>query len=223
MSLTTRWWYYIGMQVSRQADPRANQKKRTRAAIIEAAAALLREGTLPTVADAAERALVSRATAYRYFPTQESLLLDVAQVEPLVAPVEALVASFSTDDVAQRLTDLIDTFMPILLGEEVIVRTAVRVYLDTWLENRRSGQETPVRAGRRARWLEEALRPIQTQLGDAGWRRLRSVLSLTLGTEAVIAMRDVAGLEDNEEIVADLRWAARALLQAALAGAAASA
>jgi AcrR family transcriptional regulator len=43
------------------------------------------------VAEAAERALVSRATAYRYFPTQESLLLDVANVEALLKPVEDLV------------------------------------------------------------------------------------------------------------------------------------
>jgi hypothetical protein len=31
-------------------------------------------------------------------PTQESLLLDVANVEALVQPVEELVASFPTDD-----------------------------------------------------------------------------------------------------------------------------
>jgi AcrR family transcriptional regulator len=43
------------------------------------------------VAEAAERALVSRATAYRYFPTQKSLLLDVANVEALLKPVEDLV------------------------------------------------------------------------------------------------------------------------------------
>src|SRR5439155_18759561 len=102
------------MRVSHQEDPRANQKQRTRAAIIEAAAALLRAGTPPTVAEAAEKALVSRATAYRYFPTQESLLVDVAQVEPLLEPVEALVAGFTTADVAQRLGNLVDTVMPIL-------------------------------------------------------------------------------------------------------------
>src|SRR5437868_70534 len=120
----------------RQGDPRANQKQRTRAAILEAAAALLREGTPPTVADAAERALVSRATAYRYFPTQGSLLLDVAQVEPLIRPVDHLVSAFSTDDVAQRLADLVDTLMIALLSDEAVVRTAVRVYMDTWLANR---------------------------------------------------------------------------------------
>jgi AcrR family transcriptional regulator len=33
---------------------------------------------VPTVGDVAERADVARATAYRYFPTQEALLLETA-------------------------------------------------------------------------------------------------------------------------------------------------
>jgi hypothetical protein len=49
---------------ARQEDPRANQKARTRAAIVEAARRLgdAEDGT-PTVARAAEGAGVSRATA----------------------------------------------------------------------------------------------------------------------------------------------------------------
>jgi AcrR family transcriptional regulator len=52
-----------------------NQKRRTRAALVEAAQRLLDQGRTPTVADVADEALVSRATAYRYFPSQEHLLL----------------------------------------------------------------------------------------------------------------------------------------------------
>src|SRR5262245_59503744 len=70
-----------------ERDPRANQKQRTRAAIVEAAGRLLRRGGTPTVAEAAEEAKVSRATAYRYFPTPEDLLLEVAAVTPAMAPV----------------------------------------------------------------------------------------------------------------------------------------
>ena len=204
------------MQVSRQEDPRANQKTRTRAAIVEAATALLREGTPPTVAEAAERALVSRATAYRYFPTQESLLLDVAQVEPMIRPVEELVADFGTDDSAQRLGILIGAFMPLLLSEEVLVRSNERVFMDTWLQNRRDGHELPVRPGRRVRWLDEALGPVLAQFDEASWKRLRSALALTLGAEAIISLKDVVGLDDDDEIVATLQWTADALLRTAL-------
>ena len=120
-----------------------NQRYRTRAAIIEAATALLREGRPPTVAEAAERALVSRATAYRYFPTQESLLLDVANVEALVKPVEELVASFPAEDPAQRLAALVGTFTQAMLSDEALIRTGVRVYMDTWLANQRDGSHIP--------------------------------------------------------------------------------
>jgi AcrR family transcriptional regulator len=183
---------------------------------VEAATALLREGTPPTVAEAAERALVSRATAYRYFTTQESLLLEVAKVEPLMKPVEELVASFSTDDVAQRLAALVETLTSILLTEEAMLRTAVRVYMDTWLENQRRGNLTPVRAARRIRWIDEVLRPIGDRLSEPGRERLRSALALTLGSEAIIAMKDAAGVDNDEEIVATLEWASSALLRTAL-------
>ena len=47
---------------------RANQKKRTRMAIIEAGREIIRSGTPVTMPDVARAALVSEATAYRYFP-----------------------------------------------------------------------------------------------------------------------------------------------------------
>jgi AcrR family transcriptional regulator len=205
------------MIVSHQ-DVRINhsQRNRTRAAIIEAATALLREGRPPTVAEAAERALVSRATAYRYFPTQESLLLDVANVEALLEPVEDLVASFPTDDAEQRLAALVDTFTQAMLSDEALIRTGERIYMDTWLANQSDGNHTPVRAGRRMRYIDEALRPLGERLGESGRKRLRCALALALGTHAVIAMKDSAGLDDDEEIVATLEWAAGALLRTAL-------
>ena len=203
------------MKVSRP-DVRANhnQRNRTRAAITEAAAALVREGRPPTVAEAAERALVSRATAYRYFPTQESLLLDVANVEALMKPVEDLVASFPTDDAAQRLAVLVRTMTPALLSDEALIRTGERIYMDTWLANQPEGNHIPVRAGRRMRYIDEALRPLGDRLGEPARKRLRCALAL--GTHAVIAMKDSAGLDDDEEIVATLEWAADALLRTAL-------
>lgn len=206
---------YDETQVS-SPDVRANQKNRTRAAIIEAATAMMREGRPPTVAEAAERALVSRATAYRYFPTQESLLLDVVNVEALLKPVEDLVGSFPTDDAGQRLAALVDTFTTSMLSDEALIRTGELVYMDTWLANQRDGNHTPVRAGRRMRYIDEALRPLGDQLSEPGRKRLRCALALTLGTEALIAMKDSAGLDDDEEIVATLEWAADALLRTAL-------
>lgn len=197
-------------------DLRANQKERTREALVAAAKDLARAGAAPTVAEAAKHARVSRATAYRYFPTQESLLVEVSDVTPMVAPVEDMLAKLDGDDAEDRLAKLIDTFHPIVVAEEVPLRAALRVYLDTWLEARRRGLTAPrVREGRRMRWLDVALEPARRQLPKAEWRRLRSALALTLSIDALVVMKDVAQLDD-EEALSVLRWAALTLLRASL-------
>jgi AcrR family transcriptional regulator len=203
------------MEISPE-DPRANQKERTRAALVEAATALLREGMPPTVPEAAERAKVSRATAYRYFPTQDALLVEVAAIRPSVEPVEQMLAELSTEDAETRLVKLLDMFVPILLEEEAHMRTALRVYLDTWIENQRHGDARPVREGRRMRWLDVVLDPARDQLSKRQYQRLRDALALTIGVESIIVMRDVCHVDDDT-VVERLRWTAVALLGAALA------
>ncbi len=128
------------MEASRQDDPRANQKERTRAALVAAAGELFRTGSAPTVAEAAERAKVSRATAYRYFPTQESLLVEIAATTPAAQPVEALLDTLQAGDVEQRLRQLVDMANPLMLDAELPLRNALRIYLDTWLQARRQGR-----------------------------------------------------------------------------------
>jgi AcrR family transcriptional regulator len=198
-------------------DPRANQKERTRTALVTAAAELLHRGTPPTVAEAAEAAKVSRATAYRYFPTQEALLVEVSQLTPVVAPVEAALAALPAGgDAEVRLLHLLDACNPILFANEVPMRTALRIYLDTWFENRRAGEESPaIREGRRKRWLDQALEPVRREMSEQDWCRLRAALSLTLGSEALMVMKDVCRLDDRKGLEV-LRWAAAALLRAGL-------
>src|SRR5687768_16666758 len=160
------------MDAGRQ-DPRANQKARTRAAIVEAAQQLRADtGETPTVAQAATVAGVSRATAYRYFPTQEALELEVADISPDVGATDAALAALTTDDVEQRLLTLLDAFNPIVLAKEAHFRRALWVYQDTWLRSHRNGDETPaVREGRRMRWLDQVLEPLA--MPDERKQRLR--------------------------------------------------
>src|SRR3712207_8674657 len=62
----------------------SNVRRRTRRAMIEAAARLVREGASPSVTEVADEAGGSRATAFRYLPTRETLLGGV-----VVADLEA--------------------------------------------------------------------------------------------------------------------------------------
>ena len=71
---------------------RVRQRRRTRRALLLAAGELVEAGRTPTVAEAADAADVSRATAYRYFPSQDALLAeavllsDTLTVEGVLGP-----------------------------------------------------------------------------------------------------------------------------------------
>jgi AcrR family transcriptional regulator len=217
--------YHDSMQIPRQApgheaapgDGRVNQKRRTRAAIVAAAQDLLAQGVTPTVATAAELALVSRTTAYRYFPTQESLLVEIAMhadvddCEDLVAqPVDAATA-------AARVRELLDRFNRHVHAEEAQYRTALRLYQDMWLEAAKAGDDTPVvREGRRKRWFETVLAPVRDQVGDVAFERLVAALGLLCGVEALVVLSDTMHL-DTPTALALTDWAAGVLLEATLA------
>jgi len=197
-------------------DPRANQKARTRAAIVEAASELIRAGKAPSVAEAAEAAKVSRATAYRYFPTPEALHTEVVGITPAFEPIEALVATLD-GDAEDRLATVLAAFNRKAFAEEARMRMALRVYLDTWFSGQGAGKSAPaVREGRRMRWLGQVLEPARAQLSEQDWTRLRAALALTIGADAMVVMKDVCRLDD-EEAKAVLQWAARSLLRTALA------
>jgi AcrR family transcriptional regulator len=204
------------MVVSRQGDPRANQKARTKTAIIDAAVALLGEGEMPTVASAADRAKVSRATAYRYFPTREDLGEALADADPMIATVDEVVDTLATDDVEHRLLTLLEAYNPIVIADETHMRSTLQILQENWLKGRRDDEpRTPyTRSQTRVGWLDEVLRPAET-LTDKQRDRLRSALALTLDIESIVVMKDVCALDDADAL-AVLRWAATTLLRAAL-------
>ncbi|HSR92689.1 MAG TPA: helix-turn-helix domain-containing protein [Gemmatimonadales bacterium] len=205
------------MKVSRQGDRRKNQKERTRAALVDAAASLLRQQVTPTVEEVAEAAKISRATAYRYFPTQESLLLEIATIAPLFEPVEEEIRNITDPEAPERLGILLDVMNRTIFANEAQVRTALRVYMDQWIDARRQGDSAPppARVGRRMLYLGQVLAGPRAQLSATRWRRLQAALALTMGPEALVVMKDVCRLSE-EEAVEVLRWAALALLDRGL-------
>jgi AcrR family transcriptional regulator len=178
------------------ADPRGRfkQKQRTRQAIVDAAQRMIEGGSVPTVASAAAEADVGRTTAYRYFPTQDSLLVELA-VSSNVADVEELAAEpVTAADARTRVLEVIRLLNRHVLDEEVRYRTANRLYQDQWLAAHGEGEADPiVREGRRRRWFTQVLAPLMDEHGMEERERARVVdaLALVCGVEPMIVMRDV--------------------------------
>jgi AcrR family transcriptional regulator len=188
---------------------RVGQKRRTRDALIAAARELVAQGATPTVEGAAEKASISRTTAYRYFPNQRALLVAA---HPETA-VPSLLPEGAPDDAATRLDIVIAAFTRLIVDSEAQQRTMLRLSLEADPVER---AQLPLRQGRAIKWIGEALAPLRTEMSEAEVHRLTLAIRSATGIEALAWLTDVGGLS-RDDAVELMRWSARALLQSALA------
>jgi AcrR family transcriptional regulator len=190
---------------------RTNQKARTYQALVEAAMSFVREGQDFSIADVADAARVGRTTAYTYFPTKESLFAQAVSEIVVKADFADLTELFKqSNDVATRVRAVVEASDASMRAHEAQYRALLRIALDA-----DTADETPHRLVYRPKRLSEALAPIREELDEASFERLVAALSLCVGIEAQVALRDVCGLSpaDAAEVK---QWAAGALLKAAL-------
>jgi AcrR family transcriptional regulator len=187
---------------------RTSQKARTRDALIAAARQLLAEGVTPTIEAAAAEASIGRTTAYRYFPNSRALL---AATFPEIE-MDSLLGPNPPEDPLARMEIVAEAQTRQLLEYEPEVRAQLRLAL----EGEPAGSESlPLRRGRRIRWIEEALSPLNGRMPKRELRRLVYGIGATLGIEALVWLTDMAGLS-REEAVEVMRSNARTLLRSAL-------
>ncbi len=198
------------MSTSYELGGRTRQKLRTRTALVDAARALLTEGLTPTVEAAAERASISRTTAYRYFPSQRVLLVAA---HPEV-DWRSLLPDDAPEDAAARLDTVVTAFLRLIVDTEPQQRTMLRLSLEEGTHS-----DLPLRKGRAIAWIGEALSPLRGQLPEDAWQRLVLAIRSAAGIEALVWLVDVAGLSRDEAVVL-MRWSAGALLRAAIGDAA---
>ncbi len=192
---------------------RANQKLRTRKALIDAADALVSEGKKPTLGDVAEKALVSRATAYRYFPNLDALLLETSLDRKVESPQQVLKDADNLD-VAERVALVHDFFHHLVVENEQQFRIFFRASMEQWLQFG-SKTKAPLRGARRIPMLAMALEPVRDQLNEETYEKLLYALSAMVSLEPFIALRDVCQLEP-EKGAEVTRWAVKTLVKAAL-------
>jgi AcrR family transcriptional regulator len=193
--------------------PRANQRYRTRKDLIAAAARLMKGGRKPSLEEVAEAALVSRATAYRYFPSVDALLAE-ASVDVTVPDGEALFAGDPSVDPEERVAKAEAAMHRSVFDNEA----AIRLMLSAALVRAAAGVSNgtvPLRQNRRTPLIEAALAPARGRLTEEGYARLCAALAMIFGSESMVVFRDVLQLDEATARTVK-SWAVRALVRAAL-------
>ena len=188
--------------------------------LLDTAMNIIRQsGHIPSVAEVAVKSAVSRATAYRYFPSRSALVTAV--IDSSLGPVRTLASD--NPDGRERVHELFVQTFPRFKEFEPQMRAAVQLSLEQWaLERAGQLEEEPYRRGHRVRILERALAPLKAQLPKAAHERLHKALSVVYGFELVIVLKDIWGAS-NREAERIATWMADALIGTALAEAAESA
>ena len=188
----------------------ARRAAASRAALIAAARTLYASGKPPSVTEAARAAGLSRATAYRQFPSPE-LLAEAAVTDPECAPIPDILAGLTAPhDRALAVCDWRLAFAARLapqLRRHLALREQARL--------RRDPTPAPPRPSPRAEAaFRAALAPARDRLPPAVFDDLLSALVALTGFEALAALTERGVPPETAARAA--RRAARALLDAAL-------
>lgn len=192
---------------------RRNQRRRTRKDLLLAASRLLQRGSKPSMDEVAEEALVSRATAYRYFPSLEALLIE-APLEAAIPEPGDLFADDRSLDPEARVDKAESALHTMIYQNEAQLRLMLASSLEQ-AAKARGKDTTPVRQNRRTPLIEAALAPARDRFDDAIYQKLCAALALVFGTESMLVFRDVVPLDEKAAREAK-SWAVQALVRAAL-------
>jgi AcrR family transcriptional regulator len=181
---------------------RANQKRRTRTAIVAACREIIRSGGAVTMPEVAAAALVSEATAYRYFPDLVSLVNE-ALVGLWPSPAEALEPVADSRDPVARVAYACE----FLLRRVLAYQGAVRAMISATIGH---SDMAVARPGIRFGLIEEALAPLTAhpaQIDRETLAQLKLDLASVLSAEALFTLTDLARVTPDAAIASLVRTA----------------
>ncbi|MEQ8219206.1 MAG: TetR/AcrR family transcriptional regulator [Arenibacter sp.] len=180
---------------------RINQKLETRGKILESAKQLVGQGIDFNLEDVANKAEISRATIYRYYPNVEILSYEVG----------IDLGTKSPEDIIEDLKDC--SLNDMILGIQnyynehaVNNENAFRKYLSAVL----TSASEKKRGARRNKTLQLAL--MKSELNPKEKKDLVNLLAILMGIEPLIVAKDVSGL-DNKEFKELMSWGMNLLLK----------
>jgi AcrR family transcriptional regulator len=181
---------------------RANQKRRTRTAIVGAARDLIGTGGEVTMAAVAQSALVSEATAYRYFPDLPSLLRE-ALASAWPSPAEAMAPVARSADPADRVGYAAEFLLRGVLRNQGAVRAMISATITR-------PEAALARPGIRFGLIDYALAPLDDPYAPVSHETLAQLkrdLAIVVSAEALFILTDLCGLPPDDAIASAVRTA----------------
>ena len=160
---------------------------------------------------------MSRRTLYLHFPSLDQLLVDAAVGALSQHAVDEAIESADPGgtDADARVAAMVGALADQAAATLPLGRRLIRLTVDT-AATADGASNGPRRGFRRVGWIEQALAPLRNRLGDDGFERLVSAMTMVVGWEALIVLGDIRGLDPAQQQDTTL-WSARALIAAALA------
>ena len=190
-------------------------RERTRKFLLDAARELLRSGRPLTVQSVADQAGVSRATAYRYFSSNDSVAVQATMPlhdDPFADPAWPYSRPDPHADLPTRAGAVVRSMGEWAFDHAQELRTLLALSLEPDSEARGLSRRGKLR---RAQWVEGLLADLPDSVEQDTRRRLAAALLPLFGAEAIVWTVDVADL-DREAALDTLAWTASTLVRAVL-------
>ncbi|NHB92664.1 TetR/AcrR family transcriptional regulator [Photorhabdus cinerea] len=187
-------------------------RKKTYTLLINAALELFEQRAIPSVSELAIYTGVSRATAYRYFPTQSDLIDAI--VSASLGPI--LTWKPSSENTEERIIELLDFAYPRMFQHEGALRAALLVSLQQWAQGRSSEdkQEKKLVRGHRKEILSMVVEPLKGHFPPDTLENVIRSFSLIYGSEVFLVMKDIWHMDDAK-VIEITKWMAKAIINQA--------
>lgn len=167
---------------------------------------------MPSISELATEAGVSRATAYRYFPTQSDLI--TATVNESLGPI--LTWRPKSDKTEERISELINYSYPRMFEHEGALRAALQVSLQQWADTRSQHnhndlKEKHFQRGNRKKILSMVTEPMESEFSPDIIDKTIKAFSVIYGSEILLVLKDIWKM-DNAQVMSMIQWMAKAIL-----------
>lgn len=190
-------------------------RKRTYVLLVTTALELFEKGAMPSVSELALEAGVSRATAYRYFPTQSDLI--TATVNESLGPI--LTWRPQSEKTEERIDELLTFAFPRMFEHEGALRAALQASLQQWAQGRSAPQEVKSKQferGNRKDILAMVTTPMKSEYPQEIVDKVIKAFSVIYGSEIFLVLKDIWKM-DNLQVIELAQWMAKAIMNQAVA------